>query len=41
MNTRQTMRKEADGAKLNHLNIFSLDRLNTNNFEVVKHNGCN
>ena len=25
------MRKEADGAKLNHLNIFSLDRLNTNN----------
>ena len=25
------MRKEADGAKLNHLNIFSLDELNTNN----------
>ena len=28
------MRKESNGAKLNHLNIFSLDRLNTtNNFE--------
>ncbi len=25
------MRKETDGAKLNHLNIFSLDRLDTNN----------
>ena len=28
------MRKETDGARLNHLNIFSLDRLNSyNNFE--------
>ena len=25
------MRKENDGARLNHLNVFSLDRLNTNN----------
>ncbi len=25
------MRKESNGAKLNHLNIFTLDRLNTNN----------
>ena len=28
------MRKEANGARLNHLNVFSLDRLNSfNNFE--------